>query len=224
MDTAPWGRNDARARAALSVAVGLAVGTTPLYGLHLTIVLAVCIPLAWTPRWRTWRPISLPPVIPFLLLAEIEVGSLVRTGHTVALTALEASLRASGELARELAVGTAIVAPSLGALGGGVTWCIATLSRRARPKNDPLRESVARVAARYARGRRAAYGYVRGKLAHDPVVARVASMGELGVVVNVGCGRGKLAVLLREAGCAREVRGSTGTRRRSTTRAAPPKD
>jgi len=195
-------------RAALSVAVGLAVGTTPLYGLHLTIVLAVCVPLRLDAALAYLAAnISLPPVIPFLLLAEIEVGSLVRTGHTLALTALEASVRASGELARELAVGTAIVAPSLGALGGVATWCIATLARRATPKDDPLRESVARVAARYARGRRAAYGYVRGKLAHDPVVARVASMGELGEVVDVGCGRGQLAVLLRETGCASDVRG-----------------
>jgi len=197
-------------RAALSVAVGLAVGTTPLYGFHLWIVLALCVPLRLDAALAYLAAnISLPPVVPFLLLAEVEIGSLVRTGHTVAVTALEARARAFGELAKELAVGTAIFSPSAGAFGGAIAWAIATRARAKRPdeRRAALHEAIGRVAARYAGGRRAAYGYVRGKLASDPVAARVATIGPLGEVVDVGCGRGQLAVLLVEAGCATRVRG-----------------
>jgi SAM-dependent methyltransferase len=48
---------------------------------------------------------------------------------------------------------------------------------------------------------------VRGKLASDPVTAAIATLGPLGEVVDVGCGRGQLAVLLAEAGLATRVRG-----------------
>jgi SAM-dependent methyltransferase len=67
--------------------------------------------------------------------------------------------------------------------------------------------AVERVAERYARGRRAAYHYVRGKLASDPVASRVVALGPLGDVVDAGCGRGQLAVLLLEAGSATRVTG-----------------
>ncbi|MGH7328291.1 MAG: hypothetical protein ACREJX_08065, partial [Polyangiaceae bacterium] len=33
------------ARAAFSIGVGLAIGVTPLYGFHLPLVLAICLPL-----------------------------------------------------------------------------------------------------------------------------------------------------------------------------------
>jgi uncharacterized protein (DUF2062 family)/SAM-dependent methyltransferase len=195
------------ARAALSVAIGLAVGVTPLYGLHLWIVLALCVPLRLDAALAYLAAnVSLPPVIPLLLVSEIEVGSLVRTGHAVAVEAADAKARGFGELARELAIGTAILAPAAGALGGAVAWAIASIAR-GRREPSPLQAAIERVAGRYARGRRAAHGYVRGKLASDPVAARVVALGALGDVVDVGCGRGQLAVLLVEAGCATRVRG-----------------
>ena len=201
------------ARAAASVAVGLAVGVTPLYGLHFWIVVAVCVPLRLDAALAYLAAnISLPFVIPFILLAEVELGSLVRTGHALGVTAADAKARAFGELAKEVAVGTLVLAPMMAVLGGAVTWGVATVSaRRARRKSlTPFERAVERVAARYAGGRRAAYHYVRGKLASDPVAARVVELGGqagLGDVADVGCGRGQLAVLLLEAGSATRVTG-----------------
>jgi uncharacterized protein (DUF2062 family) len=198
-------------RAALSVGVGLAVGTTPFYGLHLWIVLALCLPLRLDAALAYLAAnVSIPPAIPFILLAEVEIGALARTGHSIAVTAIEAHARAFGELAKELAVGTAIFAPSAGVVGGAIAWVIATLARNedTGARREALRDAIERVASRYAGGRRAAHGYVRGKLASDPVAARVASLGALGEVADVGCGRGQLAVLLIEAGCATRVRGT----------------
>lgn len=47
--------------------------------------------------------------------------------------------------------------------------------------------------------------YVRAKIAIDPVVRAVASIGDLGEVADVGCGRGQLLVVLLES--ARATRG-----------------
>jgi SAM-dependent methyltransferase len=71
-------------------------------------------------------------------------------------------------------------------------------------------EAIHRVAVRYARGSRFQQGYVRAKLSSDPVCAAVLEEGlreSLGEVLDVGCGRGQLAVLLLEAGAATTVLG-----------------
>jgi SAM-dependent methyltransferase len=128
------------------------------------------------------------------------------------MTAADAvSLWKVGELAREVVEGTLILAPAAAIAGGAVTWVIAVAAARAKKRRalgaTPFEAAVERVAERYAKGRRAAYHYVRGKLASDPVAARVIALGGLGEVVDVGCGRGQLAVLLLEAGTATRVTG-----------------
>jgi uncharacterized protein (DUF2062 family) len=202
-------------RAAASVAIGLAVGVTPLYGLHFWIVVAICVPLQLDAALAYLAAnISLPFIVPFLLLAEVELGSLARTGHGLALTAADARTRALGELTKEVVVGTLIFSPLMAVVGGAATWVIAvSAAKRAAARKSgqsPFDAAVERVAARYAGGRKAAYHYVRGKLASDPVAARVCALGGaggLGSVVDVGCGRGQLAVLLLEAGGATSVTG-----------------
>jgi SAM-dependent methyltransferase len=76
---------------------------------------------------------------------------------------------------------------------------------------DPsaLALAIARTAERYARvGKsRGTYHYVRGKLAGDPSTLAVANLAPLGHVLDLGCGRGQLAVLLLESHAATTVRG-----------------
>jgi SAM-dependent methyltransferase len=200
------------------VAVGLAIGVTPLYGLHFWLVIAVCVPLRLDAALAyVAANISLPFVAPFLLLAEVEIGSWATTGHGMALTVDDVKSRALGEMLRQVVVGTAIFAPAIAAVGGGLAFGIAARARRRRPHRGPPpvlgaggageSDAVERVARRYAEGRRATYHYVRSKLASDPVAERVASMGDLGEVIDVGCGRGQLAALLLETGAATRVRG-----------------
>jgi 2-polyprenyl-3-methyl-5-hydroxy-6-metoxy-1,4-benzoquinol methylase len=66
------------------------------------------------------------------------------------------------------------------------------------------KDIIARVAARYTRtGTRF---YVRGKLGSDPACSQVVELGQklggLGEVVDVGCGRGQMLILLHELGLA----------------------
>jgi uncharacterized protein (DUF2062 family)/2-polyprenyl-3-methyl-5-hydroxy-6-metoxy-1,4-benzoquinol methylase len=202
------------ARAAASVAIGLAIGVTPLYGAHLLLVLAVCLPLRLdAPLAYLAANISIPLVAPFLTMAEVELGAFALTGHALPTDIAILRARGAGLLVKELAIGTALLSPTAAAVGGALTFAFGTAWRRARAPAR-TRESdgaIHRVAERYAAsGSRATYHYVRSKLASDPVAERVARLGQvepLGEVIDAGCGRGQLSVLLLERGLADSVRG-----------------
>ena len=68
-------------------------------------------------------------------------------------------------------------------------------------------DAIYRTAQRYRGGGRFGQGYVSGKLHLDPIYRDLLAMQdkEFGDVVDVGCGRGQLGVLLLEAGLARSV-------------------
>lgn len=196
----PW-------RAAASVAVGLAIGVTPLFGLHLPLVLAVCVPLRLdAPVAYLAANISMPLIAPFLSFAEIEIGAWLRTGRGAPLSV--AAIRANGiaGFLHELVLGTLVFSPGVALVGGAITFLVAS-RLRTRPAPDAMDAAVDRVAARYAGGRRAAYHYVRSKLAGDPAPRAIAARGPLGEVSDVGCGRGQLAVLLLENAAASKVTG-----------------
>ena len=61
------------------------------------------------------------------------------------------------------------------------------------------------IAARY-RGR-FVQGFVRGKLSRDPAIPALLGLAPLGEVLDLGCGRGQLALALLQAGAARHVTG-----------------
>lgn len=70
--------------------------------------------------------------------------------------------------------------------------------------------AIERVAARYAGASRFDRGFVRGKLRGDPAVAAIldhAARHPFGHVVDLGCGRGQLGLLLLESGLASSVTG-----------------
>jgi len=197
-------------RAAASVAVGLAIGVTPLWGFHIWLVLAVCLPLRLDAAIAYLASnISLPFIAPFLSFAEIEIGARVTTGAWLDLT--RDAVRAGGitPFLKQLVVGTVVFSPAIALVGGGVTYA-ATRALMGRREETELGRVFSRVAARYARGRRGAHVYVHAKLTHDPVVQMVAEEAErarFDEVVDLGCGRGQLALVLLEAGAARHVHG-----------------
>jgi uncharacterized protein (DUF2062 family) len=197
-------------RAALSVGIGLAIGVTPVYGAHLLLVLLVCVPLGLdAPVAYLAANISIPPIAPFLALAEVEIGSWVVTGHALALDVGTLKTLGAWAFARELVVGTMLFAPAMAFAGAAVAYASMSLVRAARPKTA-FESAVDRVAERYAKGRRSAFYYARGKMLGDPVVRRVfeLAMSEpFGEVTDVGSGRGQLAMLLLETHGATKVTG-----------------
>lgn len=198
-------------RAFWSVAIGILVGVQPTPGLHLPIVLALCLPLRLDAAVSyVAANISIPPIAPFLWIASVQVGSLVLTGHTVPLTPDGARelVHSPGPMLAALAVGSPLLGIALGAIGGVLAYGAARLRNGSKAKT-PFDEAVTRTAKRFARAsaRRADLHYVRAKLKSDASASAIVERAPLGDVLDLGCGRGQLAILLLELGAATRVRG-----------------
>lgn len=110
---------------ALSIAVGLAVGLLPLYGLHGVLVAALCLPfrldavLAFTATM-----ISNPLTFPLLTWLEVHIGCKIVGGVC---PNVEALLRGEGvmDLGYQLMVGAAISASLVGCAGALIVWVVA---------------------------------------------------------------------------------------------------
>jgi SAM-dependent methyltransferase len=199
-------------RAAAAVAVGLFIGCQPLYGLHFVLVLAVCVPFKLDSLLSYLAAnISNPLFAPFLIFSEVEVGAYLTTGHFVAFDVAQA--RATGALgfARQLLVGGVVVGALLAVCGFGLGWLIASRRGLGRPavssRENELAAATERTRARYENAPPAHRFYVAGKLAFDPVFKLLSELPELGHVLDLGCGRGQLSLLLLELGRATRVTG-----------------
>ncbi len=114
------------ARAAVSVAVGLFIGCLPVFGLHLPLVLAVCLPLELdAPVAYLAANVSNPLVAPWLIVAEVQTGSWLRTGAFVGFDAAMARSAGIGGFASFAAIGAVVVGAVLAALGGGAAGLLA---------------------------------------------------------------------------------------------------
>lgn len=197
------------------MALGLLVGVTPLWGLHLWIILAIGLPLRLdVPIAYLAANISIPPILPLITIAEIELGSFVRTGAFVGIRRADLAARGVGTFLRDLWVGTAILGPALAAVGGAITYGVVSRRRKqSRSSSDAAvgdPDPINRVADRYAEGSVATRMYVSSKLHADPVGGALLALGAtraLGSVLDIGCGRGQLTMLLLEAGVATRARG-----------------
>ena len=122
-------------RAALSVGVGLAIGLVPVYGAHWAIVLAVCVPLRLdAPVAYLAANISNPLFAPFLLLAEVQIGSKVMTGALLPLTKEAVVERGPLAFLWQTVVGVAILAPLAAVVVGAITYAIASFVKKRREK------------------------------------------------------------------------------------------
>ncbi|HEY4117538.1 MAG TPA: DUF2062 domain-containing protein [Byssovorax sp.] len=209
-------------RLALAVAVGLFVGSLPIFGCHLPILLGLCLYLQFDGAVAYLAAnVSNPFVAPALLTLEVEVGAYVKTGHWLP-PPRQVVVSDVGRFAADLFVGAPIVALGLAVAGGAITLGVAAAVARVRPSRvrrryqlpadaPPWVHAVERVAARYATPNaptpreRTRFHYVRTKLLGDPAAHLVADIagdapGALGEVLDVGAGRGQLSLLLLELG------------------------
>ena len=199
-------------RAALAVALGLFIGCQPLYGLHLLLVLGVCVPLRLDAVLSYLAAnISNPLVAPFLVFSEVETGAYLLTGRFVAFDIERARATGAAGFAKQLFVGSLVVGALLALLGFGIAW-LATRRRTGEAlAPTPLYgfdAAVERTRARYGAAPIGDRYYVAGKLAFDPVFRLVSALeGDFGSVLDLGCGRGQLGLLLLEQGRATELSG-----------------
>ncbi|AKV01042.1 hypothetical protein AKJ09_07705 [Labilithrix luteola] len=90
-----------------------------------------------------------------------------------------------------------------------LVWFVIGRAGRKSPPRGPFDEALERTAARFARvsKSRSQMHFTREKLRRDPATRAVAELGSLGETIDLGCGRGQLAILLLEVGAATKVRG-----------------
>jgi uncharacterized protein (DUF2062 family)/2-polyprenyl-3-methyl-5-hydroxy-6-metoxy-1,4-benzoquinol methylase len=184
---------------ALACALGLFIGCLPLYGLHFPICLGVCL-LFRLDLVVTYLAanVSNPFVAPFLVTAEVEIGSLLLDGRHAAFDLARARELGAVGFMQQAALGSVVLGGALGALGGALTFVLAA---RGAKQDDPVERAVARTVARYRGARPGDRYYVAGKLRHDPVLRLIAELGvPLGRTLDAGAGRGQLGLCLVELG------------------------
>ena len=121
-------------RLAVAVGLGVFIGSLPVYPhLLISIVAAIALRLNKLVTALTTN-VSNPLFAPFLIFAEIQVGTLVRTGRFASLTLAElrdlALAEAIGSFFLTILVGALVVGSALALISGGLTY--AALVRRDR--------------------------------------------------------------------------------------------
>jgi len=225
------GTTTSPSQGAAAVALGLFIGSIPIWGIHTPLVLGLCLALRLD-GFVAWIAANVPsnPFTSFILVPlEIQAGALLLDGELFPMNDLQASLDTglAGFLGYMLA-GAPLVATTFAVLGAAFTFAGMRLKRRFRPATprEPYRlpddapawwHAAERIAGRYAplsegagAAQRSRFHYVRMKLIGDPVMQRIADIGDdrpLGEVLDVGTGRGQLPLILLELGRATRVQG-----------------
>ncbi len=199
-------------RAAASVFVGLFIGSLPLYGVHLPLCLLCCVPLRLDAVTAYLAAnISNPLFAPFLVFAQVQVGSVLLNGSLLEVSIAGARELEPSAVVSYLLVGAPLVAVALASLGAVVTRAVVG---KAEPEIRTLEEATDRVVQRYRTAQIKDRLYVRFKLSSDPLTMTVAELGELGDVLDVACGRGQFGILARELSHCRSLVGLDWDERR----------
>jgi SAM-dependent methyltransferase len=183
-----------------SIFVGLFIGLLPLYGLHLPLCLGLSLWLGLDGLLAyAAANISNPFFAPFIVMLEIEVGSVLFTGRFVGWDIEHVQSLGWLAFTGQTLLGALVVAASGATLGAAIAWTIG-MFWRARRDNDCVRTARRRTIARYEGTRPADRNYVRIKLHTDPLTKELAALenATLGDVLDAGCGRGQFGLFLRE--------------------------
>lgn len=149
--------------------------------------------------------ISNPFLAAFIVFAEVQLGSLALDGQFVPFTIEQAKSTHLAHIALQTAVGAQLLGFGLAILGGVVAARVAHFAqgRQARTPSakdtSNLSRAVQRTVARYANARAADRHYIACKLRWDPITRLLGELPvDWGSVLDIGCGRGQLGLLLIE--------------------------
>jgi len=195
-------------RLGAAVAVGVVVGCSPLFGLHIWIALL----LAWALRLNKVAVIlgshvSIPPLAPFIAFAGVQIGSRLLHGTWVSLALADVSLGRIPTLLRtfllDWMVGGLIVGAALAVPAFLTVYAAAQRrqTKRAPGERADWLESTRRALALYRGGRPQHRWYLSMKARKDPVYRLICErLGSVGSVVDIGTGFGLLPALLAVRG------------------------
>jgi len=199
-------------RETFAIGLGVFIGCTPFYGLHL-LICWLSASLFRLNRMKVYLAANLsnPLFAPFLLLAELQVGAFLRSGKVHPLTIETVRTVDPWQFGVDVLIGSLVVGGVLATAAAALTYAAVRGG-----SNDSLFERLARQASdRYVSQSMTAWEFARAKLRADPVYRDVLGGGFLpsgGTLLDVGCGQGLMLGLLIEAEDA--VRGSTWPKER----------
>ena len=179
-----------------------------MYGLHFVLCSLVCLPFGLD-LVLTYlvANISNPLLAPFLITLEVELGSLLSTGHHAGFSLAQARQTGILGFAFQAALGSVVVGAVLGALGSALAYLIARGRRKASaaPATDAAEidyeAALGRTIQRYRSAKIGDRIYVAAKLNGDPLTRLLAALpGEFGRVLDAAAGRGQFGLFLWELG------------------------
>ncbi|MGH9163361.1 MAG: DUF2062 domain-containing protein [Vicinamibacteraceae bacterium] len=188
-----------RRRDAAAVGLGLFVGCSPFWGLHLVLCWIVGRLLGLN-RLKLYLAANLanPFSAPFLVFGEVQAGAILRRGVPHQLSVEGIRQTSPWVFGGDFLLGSLVIGLVLGAVAAAITYV--TMGRAAQ---DPAFSAVVREAAdRFLPIGITAWEFARGKLRNDPVYREVLCGGWLpsgGTLVDVGCGQGLMLALLADA-------------------------
>ena len=190
------------AREAWAIGLGVLIGCSPLYGLHLLLcwVTGWCLGLNRLKMYLAAN-ISNPLLAPVLILTELQTGAWVRRGELHALVLDTVRNVDPWSFGADIVVGSLVVGGTLGAITGLVTYFTA----KAGAQDPCFLMLVRRASDRYVATSITAWEFARGKLRGDPLyraVLMTCPLPQGGTLVDVGCGQGLMLALLAESATA----------------------
>lgn len=188
-----------RSREAAAVGVGVFIGCLPFYGFHLLLCWGLGT-LFGLNRLKVYLAahISNPFAAPFLLLAEVQAGALLRGGAPRALTIETLRTLDPWVFGLDLLVGSIVVGGGASALAAALTYSVVVH----RSHETAFATLVQKASDRYVGESLVAWEFARGKMHRDPVYETALCGGLLpsgGTIVDIGCGQGLMLALLVEA-------------------------
>lgn len=197
----------------VAIVLGAIIGCLPLTGLQLLI----CIGLAKLLRLNLpimygAANISIPPIVPFIGWASVQIGERILHGRFLELSRDYFLHTPIGPLIKRFfiawMVGGTIFGATVGALMAAVVWVFLYRRRRAAASAGPLtvadaliQGAVARAAKHYDRAHPRFRYYARLKYRMDPCYQALCARIPAGKEVDdLGCGLGMLGVALAELG------------------------
>ncbi len=214
-----WREHASPARLGLAVGLGVVIGCSPFFGLHLPLGLGLALLLRLNKvAVFLGSQISIPPLAPLLGFASVQVGARLLSGAWLHLGAADFALTRLPGLVRTFflswLLGGLLVGVALGLPVGLLTGLVIRWRRRcaaspeAAAREAAWREAGRAALARYAGASRGHRGYLASKLRMDPVYRQVCEgLGLAETVVDLGTGLALLPVLLATRGQAARVLG-----------------